>query len=158
MPDPTEDYDLLNASYVQTAVTALVVYEHIITLSSEITMVWRRRPTVSAALFLSIRYCLLLQAAIPHVGAGAESCNVLMKLSEALAIVGMLQVAIFSALRTSVLFPRLNYIIFAVVFVLGAVPVATLSFVLAHSHAVLLGPPLDICQHVNEFPHKIARK
>lgn len=157
MLDTSGAHELLNASYVQFAVTALVVYDHFITMGSEINAVWKRQLTVTSALLLSVRYCLLLQAAIPHLATNAMSCNPLMKLSDTLAIIGMLQLSIFSSLRVTALC-RGRYSLPAVVFVLGMAPVGTLSFVMAHSHSVLLGPPLDICKHVNDFAPSLATK
>ncbi|EKM57495.1 uncharacterized protein PHACADRAFT_192644 [Phanerochaete carnosa HHB-10118-sp] len=88
MTDTSKAIDLMNATYVQIAVTgrsaafddfsgidfppaALVVYDHILTFNAELCTIWQRKLTIMSALLLSMRYCLLLQAAILHITTNA---------------------------------------------------------------------------------------
>ncbi|GJE93808.1 hypothetical protein PsYK624_099700 [Phanerochaete sordida] len=51
-------------NYLNAALIALVIHEHIITLDMEVRLIWRKRRTLPAVLFIINRYNLLLDAIV----------------------------------------------------------------------------------------------
>ncbi|EKM57682.1 uncharacterized protein PHACADRAFT_251462, partial [Phanerochaete carnosa HHB-10118-sp] len=104
--------------------SALVVYEFLITISNEIDIVWKRPVTVSAVLFGSIRWCMLLTATFELAPIIPNNCAPLYILIRVFLLIGYTQTALFSALRVFAISNR-SHIWSLVVFALSMVPFMT---------------------------------
>ncbi|GJE96173.1 hypothetical protein PsYK624_123660 [Phanerochaete sordida] len=59
--------------YIQFALTALVVYEYLLTFQDEIRMIWRRKWTGATALFVANRYLLIASIILQALPSTPES-------------------------------------------------------------------------------------
>ncbi|EKM57608.1 uncharacterized protein PHACADRAFT_251322, partial [Phanerochaete carnosa HHB-10118-sp] len=114
----------LVTDYILGAVSSLVVYEFLITISNEIDMVWKRPVTVSAVLLGSVRWCMLLTVIFELAPTTPNNCIPLTILVPVFFLIGYAQTALFSALRVFAIWNR-SHIWSLVVFVLSMVPFIT---------------------------------
>ncbi|THG94807.1 hypothetical protein EW026_g6731 [Hermanssonia centrifuga] len=122
--------------------TALVAYEHIITLEQERTMIWHRKWTLATWLFIANRYLLIgfiilsvapTTSSLLNSGVVGYSCAPAQVMGTILDILQEVVYAVFSALRVFALWDR-NIPMTLLVLVLTLVPVAVDIFEFSTGH------------------------
>ncbi|EKM57579.1 uncharacterized protein PHACADRAFT_90412, partial [Phanerochaete carnosa HHB-10118-sp] len=97
--------------------TALIFYDHLITLDQEIRTVWRRKFSIVSLLIVFTRWTLIIQATFTFIM--AQGLIVSHSVSCATQ-----PLVVFSALRVCAIWNQ-NYVLFIIVLVLGLTPVIT---------------------------------
>ncbi|KAI0765607.1 hypothetical protein BD413DRAFT_574050 [Trametes elegans] len=129
------------------AVTALLVYEYLITLDREVALFWRRRVTGASVLFFTNRYLvlvvylLLLMYLVPM---SDHSCLLLARSSTVLGYLQIIPQAAFSAMRALAL-SGMNWYMAGAVFLLAVVPFGTNMVTFSFSSTVQYNPLLGEC-------------
>ncbi|GJE98328.1 hypothetical protein PsYK624_145560 [Phanerochaete sordida] len=147
--------DNLIVSYEEYSLLCLVVYEFIVTLDEELTVVWRRRPTATSMLLLIMRWIMLLGPIVQTVPARPTWCRSQYAWNIAVFLVTTAVIALFSALRVYALWQgsRLRHLLAGIVFVFGAVPVATNIFAATHASGFSYDPVFSACEvRINVSP------
>lgn len=131
--------DNFTGNIVDVALSSWAVWEYIITVDQECTLIWRSKTKRSlvSALFVSLRWCLLAQAAIIVFPAAQTTwCKAGVVFTNVTISIGYIQIALFSALRASALWGN-NLLLFLVLFFFGSAPLATklqiLNIYISHS-------------------------
>ncbi|GJE85320.1 hypothetical protein PsYK624_013990 [Phanerochaete sordida] len=70
--DPVTVSEFFSSEYTQTAASALVCYEYLITFSDEVNTVWGQKLTPVSLLLVSIRYTILTETIFILLPAAAE--------------------------------------------------------------------------------------
>lgn len=112
------------------AVSAMIVYEYIITFDREIQSVWQRKWTASSLLLVSTRWGMVANAIVACASLSPQNCEVTAVFSYLVSYVGLLQVAAFSALRV-VGIAGGSYVLASIVLSLGMVPLGVNIFLLS---------------------------
>ncbi|EKM49690.1 uncharacterized protein PHACADRAFT_33257 [Phanerochaete carnosa HHB-10118-sp] len=104
-----------------------------------------RKKKLSSSLLISIRWVIVLQAAIQFVPSSPERCTTLIVLNDILWQVGALQTSLFAAWRVFALWDRRGrYTLSLLVFTFGVLPIATNTVrILTHTrssqHKLIVG-------------------
>ncbi|GJE85289.1 hypothetical protein PsYK624_013680 [Phanerochaete sordida] len=142
------------ANYVGLAVTAMVVYEYLITLDREVAAVWKRKFAATSMLLLSVRWVMLLIQIIDWLPSTPGRCKPLGILEQVLIVIAYVQTALFSALRACAIWER-NLTIFLVVICLGLVPAATNIFAITRGSYQYVGAPFYTCESAVSLSPKL---
>lgn len=139
------EYGLFCDVVLTTRLPGLVIYEFIVTFLDEIRVVWMTPIAASTILLGSVRYTMLISAAIQVLATPTtvEGCRAIVVLTHVLNLIAFAQTALFSALRVFAIGNR-NYYLSILVFLLGIVPFATnlmLTAIAAYGY-VSLPPPV----------------
>lgn len=116
--------------------TAMLIWEYLITVDQEISLVWRKKHKVSmpSILLVTIRICMLSTAVgfgIAYLpGLSCTELKLVNLFTLVVYVVAIIQTAVFSALRVSALYGR-NIWLFLIVLVFGLVPVSTNMYSMA---------------------------
>lgn len=136
---------------IQTAQSALAVYEYMVTIDQEVSAVWKRPVSAASVLLVSIRWAMLLQALTALLSDGAlrsESCRaeVILQLVAVLSL--FLSTAVFSALRVYALWDK-SIALACVVFLLQSSPFVVNMYIGIHfSYKVI---PEAGCSQLTHF-------
>ncbi|GJE96339.1 hypothetical protein PsYK624_125330 [Phanerochaete sordida] len=123
--------------YIGWSLVCLLIYEIVITIDREISTVWRRKFSATSLLLLSTRWLMLVN---PVFGAweGPVVCRPLYLLRGVANLIVTALIALFPTLRVYAFWKdsKIRYLFPTLICVLGLVPVATNSFVLARTAVV----------------------
>lgn len=140
--------------YIQFGLTALVVYEYLLTFQDEVRMIWRRKWTAATVLFMMNRYLLIASIILQALPSTPESwCTVIPRITDGAALLLLIVFALFSALRVYAMWDR-NIFLFLLVILPNLVPVGTNFFAAVVFRPVLVGPPLGQCMLDDPVPPK----
>lgn len=129
-PSAAEIYQIIVLKYCSLLAASLIIFEHLVTLSTEVDVIWRRRLTnFTSILFLVNRYNLLLQAVfsicfVASLFPTDSSCKVLQAFNQISYLVSFAVWALFSALRVYTIDNR-NVSLSSITLALGLVPLGT---------------------------------
>ncbi|KAI0701048.1 hypothetical protein BC835DRAFT_1303840 [Cytidiella melzeri] len=135
-----------STNYIIYGLVALVVYEHLITVSREVRNVWSRKFSGAAVLFALNRYLLLVYILVQNVPVStSEGCFISLRTFDTIIELQALVSAIFSALRVYAIWNR-NLVFPVFIFLLNLVRTVNNIDLYAGSSIVffILGP-FDIC-------------
>ncbi|THG95252.1 hypothetical protein EW026_g6367 [Hermanssonia centrifuga] len=152
-----EFQNIVTFANIAYSMTALVAYEHIITLEQERTMIWHRKWTLATWLFMINRYLLIgktIWDVVPYTssllnsGVVGYSCAPAQVMDDILAILQNIVFAVFSALRVFALWDR-NIPMTLLVLALNVVPVAVDIF--SKNTAVFTANPIfgTLCNDIS---------
>ncbi|THG98104.1 hypothetical protein EW026_g4045 [Hermanssonia centrifuga] len=122
--------------YIFHSILALVVYEYLITINQEISLVWRRKWSLSVWVFIANRYLLLLNTlseAMP-IGSFHSGCRAAVVITIASYAAQFLVFGVFSALRVYALWYP-NTLLAYIVLGLNLVPIVT--NIISYSYATI---------------------
>ncbi|GJE96196.1 hypothetical protein PsYK624_123890 [Phanerochaete sordida] len=106
-------------NYISAALAALALGEHLITIDKEVRYMWRRKPSVAAALFTSNRYGVLFYSILALTTSfvkGLPVCTAITRTTETMIILLMVIFGACSALRAYALWNKtlgLFFVVFA---------------------------------------------
>lgn len=154
------------------ASTALGLYDTLLMFSQEVTTIWRRKFNVVSVLFICARFVLVspLPLSIADIWKrkytdGPSMADPLYAIGQVLTLTGFLLPAVFSAMRAAALSNK-RWLVFAVVFLLGAVPVGTDAFGTYRSRTIVYNPPgggqetvseIDVSPNLNKIMLLLTR-
>ncbi|EKM56463.1 uncharacterized protein PHACADRAFT_207695 [Phanerochaete carnosa HHB-10118-sp] len=157
------DSDLIEAvkqiqaqSYADVAMTAIVVFEYLVTFDQELTCVWQRKFSATSVLLLTTRWVMIINQAIVWMPSTPKTKCSPLSISEKnrspnspadAHFIPSKRIALFAAFRVYALWYDWKYkhFLLAVVLTLGFVPVATNIFGWANIVLTYQGPLLDGC-------------
>lgn len=123
---------------LMTAASAFILYEYVISMNNEVEFVWKSRPGASSILLLSLRWTLLAQAVMILLPSPSiEECSTRTVIQLVPTLLGLIQTAVFSALRVFAISDHNRYV-FGVVLLLGLTPVVLNTHALI-KHGVPVG-------------------
>ncbi|GJE85321.1 hypothetical protein PsYK624_014000 [Phanerochaete sordida] len=131
--------------YMGVSVTALAVYEYVVTFDQEVKTGWQRRFNATSVLLVTTRWVMVLLQVLAWA---TSSTTVLIQI---LALISGIQTALFSALRIFALWGR-NWILLTVILAIGLLPTVCTCLVMAHSQYEWLGAPYNVCNQYVAVP------
>lgn len=116
-------------NYVNMITSALILYEHLITISQEIEVIWKRSRSLPTALFLLNRYNTLFNASIVilmglHNTTNGTTLMIMNILLNASSILAYCLIAVFTALRVYALWSN-NSRLFIMILIPSLAPAVT---------------------------------
>ncbi|GJE99220.1 hypothetical protein PsYK624_154700 [Phanerochaete sordida] len=124
-------YARLVNDYIAHCQVALAVYEYLVTIDQEISMVWKRKITAASVLLLASRSLMVLDPIFEVIPVSSQaSCQAGLFLSDITFAFNQIVVALFSALRVYAISQQVQKkkIISGLVFGLSIIPLATNIF------------------------------
>ncbi|KAI0640907.1 hypothetical protein C8Q79DRAFT_421615 [Trametes meyenii] len=134
------------------AVSALLVYDWLLTFDREVRLIWRQPRTGASLLYFCTRYMIIVENMVDNITIYPVSdvvCTATMWTAEVLACLGLIGPGLFSALRVHALMGE-SRLLSVLVLVLGLIPFFVNVIPAYKLKAINLSPPLGCQIEVDE--------